>query len=99
MRRPDWEHARIAIRPARADAYPLEKNPATAIEVGQVFRKMDALFTNWEVMSRFTDGSGVPHVRLRNLADGTAEKLIAERALRNPRFFRRVIVDAPPRDA
>lgn len=82
---------RIALRPALPPVHSLPSLSVMEVEVGQLYRKTDAFSSLWEVISSFEDGSGIRHARLRNTADPTAVKLIAEAALRNPKFYRRAM--------
>ena len=63
------------------------------IEVGQRYKKLDAIATVWEVEACLPDGGAVPHVRIRSVGDPSVSRLISASALRNQRFYQLV---APP---
>lgn len=61
-----------------------------AVAAGQVWCKMDAVPTLWEVEGLVEDLLGLRHVRLRLKDDPTTTKLIAARSLQDPRVYRLV---------
>jgi hypothetical protein len=90
MRKSERARARLVLMPALKGGRLREGLPVTEVEAGQIYCKTELLSSNWEVIATFDDDAGVRHVRLRNVADTSSEKLIAEKVLRNPRFFRRI---------
>jgi hypothetical protein len=91
------EISRIFLRPNRAPADPVRSPPVTKLEAGQIYRKADAFQSRWQVVASFSDSTGVRHARLRNTADPTSIKLIAESALRNPKLYRLIGPEEVPR--
>jgi hypothetical protein len=90
MRKSERERARLVLMPSLKRAWMREGLPVVEVQTGQVYCKTDMLASNWVVIATLDDDTGVRHVRLRNVADTSSEKLIAENVLKNPRFFRRV---------
>ncbi|HUC61158.1 MAG TPA: hypothetical protein VMF53_04310 [Alphaproteobacteria bacterium] len=95
MTRPAADLTRIYLRPGPNAPSAGRPEPVSKVEVGQIFRKTDAFHSLWQVTASFADGSGVRHARLCNKFDRTTVKLIAEAALRNPRFYIRVASEEP----
>jgi hypothetical protein len=60
---------------------------ARGIRLGARFRQV-SVSAEWEVVARFHDHDGIPHVRIRNLCDLGTTKDLACTALLNPRRFR-----------
>lgn len=66
------------------------------IEIGQRYKKLDAVATVWEVEACLPDAGAVPHVRIRSVIDPSITRLISASALKNQRFYQLV---TPPSTA
>ncbi len=83
--------ARLPIMsPARA------RTIVSEVEVGQRYKKLDAIATVWEVEACLPDGGAVPHVRIRSVGDPSISRLISVSALRNERFYQLVTPPSTP---
>ena len=60
------------------------------IQIGQRYRKADAVWTVWRVIAVASDQMGIRHCRIVDENDPTITKLISERTLTNPKFYQRV---------
>ncbi len=66
------------------------------VEVGQRYKKLDAIATVWEVEACLPDGGAVPHIRIRSVGDPSVSRLISVSALRNERFYQLVTPTSTP---
>jgi hypothetical protein len=58
--------------------------------IGQRYKRVDALWVVWEVVTVRPDLEGVRHCRIVDVNDRTNNKLIAEKTLTNRKFYQLV---------